>query len=221
MSVLPDAEWPRVRNARKGVTVPEFAQRLCVALALLVLAETPVRAQSDLVAALRSGGYVIVMRHAHSPAEPPAAGQADADNTTGERQLDQIGKEQAQSIGRRLKARGIPIGPVYSSPTFRALQTAKLMGFAGPQTHSELGDGGASMAASAAGQAGVTWLKAKAAAAPPQGKDALIITHGPNIALAFGDAFKDMGDAEAAVFGPDGKGGFTLAGRIRPDGWGQ
>jgi phosphohistidine phosphatase SixA len=203
------------------VTVPEFAQRLAVALALLVLAGTPARAQSDLVAALRGGGYVIVMRHAHSPAEPPAAGHADVDNTTGERQLDEAGKEQAQAIGRRLKARGIPIGPVYSSPTFRALQTARLMGLARPQAHSELGDGGASMAASAAGQAGVAWLKAKAAAAPPQSMDALIITHGPNIALAFGDGLKDMGDAESAVFRPDGAGGFTLVGRIKPDGWGQ
>ena len=201
--------------------MPMFTQRLAVALALLVLFGTPAGAQNDLVAALRGGGYVIVMRHAHSPAEPPAAGKADSDNTTGERQLDAAGKEQAQAIGRRLRSRGVPIGPVYSSPTFRALQTARLMGFAKPQAHSELGDGGASMAVSAAGQAGTAWLKAKAAAAPPHGKDALIITHGPNIALAFGDGFKDMGDAEAAVFRPDGNGGFTLAGRIKPDGWGR
>jgi broad specificity phosphatase PhoE len=200
--------------------VPLFTQRFALALALLVLAGAPVRAQSDLVAALRGGGYVIVMRHAHSPADPPAAGQADPDNKTGERQLDAMGKEQALVIGRRLKARGIPVGPVYSSPTFRALQTARLMGFASPQAKSELGDGGASMAASAAGQTGTAWLKAKAAAAPPKGKDALIITHGPNITLAFGDSLKDMADAEAAVFRPDGNGGFTLAGRIKPDGWG-
>jgi phosphohistidine phosphatase SixA len=202
------------------LAVPLFAQRFALALTLLVLTGVPVRAQNDLIAALRGGGYVIVMRHAHSPAEPPAAGQVDPDNTTGERQLDAAGKEQAQAIGRRLKARGIPVGPVYSSPTFRALQTARLMGLAKPQSRSELGDGGASMAASASGQAGTAWLKAKAAEAPPHGKDALIITHGPNIALAFGDSLKDMGDAEAAVFSPDGKGGFTLAGRIRPDGWG-
>jgi broad specificity phosphatase PhoE len=186
----------------------------------LILAAVPAAAQNDPVAALRGGGYVIVMRHAHSPAEPPAAGQVDPDNKTGERQLDAAGKEQAQAIGRRLKARGIPIGPVYSSPTFRALQTARLMGFARPQARGELGDGGASMAASASGQAGAAWLKAKAGEAPPPGKDVLIITHGPNIALAFGDGFKDMGDAEAAVFRPDGAGGFTLAGRIKPDGWG-
>jgi phosphohistidine phosphatase SixA len=172
-----------------------------------------------LVADLRGGGYVIVMRHAHSPAEPPAAGQADPANKTGERQLDAAGKAQAEAIGRALKALGVPIGPVYSSPTFRALQTARLMGFAKPQALAELGDGGASMAASAAGKAGTAWLKAKAGEAPPAGKDALIITHGPNLVLAFGDGLKDMGDGEAAVLRPDGKGGFTLAGRIKPDAW--
>jgi phosphohistidine phosphatase SixA len=199
--------------------VPQIAGRLFAALALLLLA-APANAQGDLVSALRGGGYVIVMRHAHSPAEPPAAGQADPANNTGERQLDAAGQAQARAIGRRLKALNIPIGPVYSSPTFRALQTARLMGFEQPQARGELGDGGASMAVSAAGQAGTAWLKAKAGEAPPRGRDALIITHGPNVVLAFGDGFKDMGDGEAAVFRPDGRGGFTLAGRVRPDGWG-
>jgi phosphohistidine phosphatase SixA len=199
--------------------VPPIAGRLFAALALLLLA-APAQAQGDLVSALRGGGYVIVMRHAHSPAEPPAAGHADPANNTGERQLDAAGQAQARAIGRRLKVLNIPIGPVYASPTFRALQTARLMGFEQPQARGQLGDGGASMAVSAAGQAGTAWLKAKAGEAPPRGRDALIITHGPNIVLAFGDGFKDMGDGEAAVFRPDGRGGFTLAGRVRPDGWG-
>jgi phosphohistidine phosphatase SixA len=160
------------------------------------------------------------MRHAHSPTEPPVAGQADPDNKAGQRQLDAAGKAAAEANGRQLKARAVPIGPVYASPTFRALQTARLMGFETPEAKSELGDGGASMAVSAAGQAGTAWLKAKAAEAPPIGKDALVITHGPNIVLAFGDGLKDLGDGEAAVFRPDGKGGFALAGRIKPDGWG-
>jgi len=208
-----------MENARKGRPVPRIAGTLLAALALLCLA-APAKAQGDLVSALGSGGYVIVMRHAHSPAEPPAASQADPANRKDERELDAAGQAQARAIGRRLKALNIPIGPVYSSPTFRALQTARLMGFEQPQAHSQLGDGGASMAVSAAGQAGTAWLKAKAAEPPPQGRDALIITHGPNIVLAFGDGLKDMGDGEAAVFRPDGRGGFTLAGRIRPDGWG-
>jgi phosphohistidine phosphatase SixA len=174
----------------------------------------------DLVSGLRGGGYVIVMRHAHAPAEPPPTGQADPDNKTGERQLDAAGKAQAKAIGGGLKAQGIPVGPVYSSPTFRALETVRLMGFEKPEAKSELGDGGASMAASAAGLAGTAWLKVKAGEATPRGRNVLVITHGPNIALAFGDGFKDMVDGEAAVFRPDGKGGFAPAGRIKPGEWG-
>jgi broad specificity phosphatase PhoE len=203
----------------KGTAVPHLVRGLLAALALLVADPGPALAQRDLVSALRGGGYVIVMRHAHAPADRPAAGQADPGNKAGERQLDAAGETQARAVGQALKAERIPIGPVYSSPTFRALQTARLMGFAKPEAHDELGDGGSSMAAGAAGRTGTAWLKAKAGQAPPPGKDALVITHGPNIVLAFGDRFKDMADAEAAVFRPDGKGGFSLAGRISTDGW--
>lgn len=41
-----------------------------------------------LVAALREGGYVIVMRHASSPREEPDERTANADNVNRERQLD-------------------------------------------------------------------------------------------------------------------------------------
>jgi phosphohistidine phosphatase SixA len=189
--------------------VPRFVPTLLTALALLVLAAPPALARGNLFRALKGGGYVLVMRHAHSPAEPPAAGR--------ERQLDAEGQAQARTIGRAMKVLRLPVGPVYSSPTFRALETARLMGFTMPEARDELGDGGASMATSAAGQAGTAWLKGKAGEPTPPRKDVLIVTHGPNIALAFG--LKDLGDGEAAVFRPDGKGGFTLAGRITPKGW--
>jgi phosphohistidine phosphatase SixA len=204
----------------KVIAVAQLIYGLLAALGLLAAGAAPALAHGGLVQALKGGGYVIVMRHAHAPAERPGPGQADPGNKSGERQLDAAGKAQAEAIGRRLKAERIPIGPVYSSPTFRALQTARLMGFARPKTRAELGDGGASMAASAAGRAGTAWLRAKAGEAPPPGKDALLITHGPNIVLAFGDGLKDMADGETAVFRPDGKGGFSLAGRVKPDGWG-
>jgi phosphohistidine phosphatase SixA len=187
--------------------------------ALALLAAPPAGA-ADLVPTLKSGGYVIVMRHAHSPAERPSTDQADTANRAGERQLDAQGKAEAAAIGRGLKASGVPIGTVYSSPTFRALQTVLLMGLRRATAQAELGDGGSSMAASAAGQAGTAWLKAKAAEVPAKGTDVLIITHGPNITLAFGDTVKDLGDGEAAVFKPDGQGGFSLLGRIKPDAWG-
>lgn len=198
--------------------MPKLVPAFCLVAGLLL---TPLvaAAQARLVPQLKSGGYVIVMRHAHSPNATPAPAAADPANRTAERQLDPEGKRQAEAIGRGLKAAGVPIGPVYSSPTFRALQTVRLMGLEPSQTRPELGDGGASMAAAASGASGTAWLKAKAAEAPPKGTNTVIVTHGPNITLAFGQGLKDLGDAEAAVFKPDGRGGSVLVGRLKPSDW--
>src|ERR1039457_3284734 len=76
-----------------------------------------------LVKALRQGGYVIVMRHASSPREVPDKQTANPDNLKPERQLDEIGRTTAAAMGKALRDLKIPIGEVYSSPTYRALET--------------------------------------------------------------------------------------------------
>jgi phosphohistidine phosphatase SixA len=199
--------------------MPEFTRRYGL-LALLLLIPAAAIAQDNLATTLSVGGQVLVMRHAHAPNERPAGDLVDPANTAAERQLDATGKAQAETIGRQMKALNIRIGTVYSSPTFRARQTAWQMGFAQPQSRDELGDGGVGMAARASGEAGAAWLRAKASEAPARGENVLLITHGPNITLAFGDSLKDVAEAEIAVLRPDGKGGFTLVGRIGPDQWG-
>ena len=181
--------------------------RLAFVLALLgpaALAATP-------PADLARGGYVIVMRHAHAPAKPPPG--------AAERQLDAAGRAQALAVGEGMRTHKVSVGPVYSSPTLRAVQTVGLLQLPLPLTRPQLGDGGASMAASASGAAGAAWLRAKAAEPQPAGHDMLIVTQGPNIVRAFGDGFKDMADGEAAVFRPDRRGGFRLAARIRVEEW--
>jgi phosphohistidine phosphatase SixA len=187
-------------------------------LALIAVAATAAAPAppADLFAGLRQGGYVLVMRHARSPGAPPAPAAADPGNPRAERQLDERGRAEAEAMGRGVKARRIPIGEVFSSPTYRALQTARLAGFA-PKPQAELGDGGSSMAAAASGPAGDAWLKAKAAEAPRRGTDTLLVTHGPNIARAFGA--KDVADGETLVFKPDGRGGSNLVGRVKIEQW--
>src|SRR6185295_5455968 len=78
---------------------------------------------SALVTALRQGGYVLLMRHASSPPTPPTAGSAEHDNTKLERQLDETGRSSAQAMGGAIKALSIPVGEVWSSPTYRAQET--------------------------------------------------------------------------------------------------
>src|SRR4051812_37956788 len=109
-----------------------IAHRLrLIGLAALVIAAGSLQAAAplsgpSLAQALKAGGYVILMRHASSPAMPPDKALAEPDNVAVERQLDQAGRESARAMGEAVKALRIPIGAVLSSPTYRALQTVRL-----------------------------------------------------------------------------------------------
>ena len=152
-----------------------------------------------LVEALRHGGYVLLMRHAHSPDAAPDKATADPGNMALERQLDARGRETATVMGNTIRQLRIPIGAVLSSPTYRARETLRLAGFAAPTTSAELGDGGHSMQPDAvAGQA--SWLRAKVTEPPAPGSNTLIVTHMPNIALAFAEEASGITDGEALVF---------------------
>ena len=78
---------------------------------------------ASVVAALRQGGLVVVMRHASSPSATPTREQANPDNTTLERQLDQAGRDGARVMGQALRDLKVPIGQVFISPTYRARET--------------------------------------------------------------------------------------------------
>lgn len=192
---------------------------LAVTLPLLLLAGSA-HAQTlsgkELVKALQKGGYVILMRHASSPRQPPAASAANPDNVNRERQLDQEGRETAAAMGKALREMKIPIGEVFSSPTYRALETVRIAQLGKPQPVPELGDGGRSMQASTEAQA--AWLKKKAAEFP-HGTNTVLVTHFPNISRAFPQWSAGLADGEAMIFGPDGKGGVHLVARVKIDEW--
>jgi len=167
---------------------------------------------------LREGGLVILMRHASSPATPPPAQQAEPGNTAHERQLDAAGRASARAMGEGLRRLPIPIGTVLSSPTYRARETLRMAGWPQPQIAAELGDGGHSMQADTSGRRGA-WLRSRAASPPRPGTDTLIVTQLPNIAEAFPQDVRGLGDGGALVLRPDGHGGATLVGRIPISAW--
>lgn len=179
-------------------------------------ASAPMLSGRALVTALRAGGYVIVMRHASSPRERPAAAAADPSNTERERQLDASGRTSAERFGNALRALKIPMGEVLTSPTYRAMETARLAGLPHPRQQPELGDGGQNMQAS--GEHQIEWLRAKVTERP-RGTNTMLITHQPNIARAFPESSADLSDGEALVFAPDGAGHARLVARIRIDQW--
>jgi phosphohistidine phosphatase SixA len=172
---------------------------------------------AELVRSMRSGGYVLVMRHAASPRERPDAAKAAPGNAALERQLDDSGIAAATRMGAALKQIKLPVGDVWSSPTFRARQTASFIGLPKPTAAEELGDGGQSMSAVQASQA--NWLRSKASQAPRKGTNTILITHFPNIRSAFGDAASGVADGEALVFHPDGTMPPKIVGRIKMEDW--
>jgi len=191
---------------------------LCLTLSTLDLAQSESLGGEDLIAALRSGGYVILMRHASSPLTPPEAAQADAGNVRRERQLDGQGQASARALGEALRRLKIPIGEVLSSPTYRALQTIRFARLGQPRTFEELGDGGQSMLTERSG-ARAEWLKAKASALPRPHENTLIVTHFPNIIEAYPQDGEGLADGEALILHPDGRGGATIVAHVKIDEW--
>ncbi len=195
----------------------------CLAF-LVFMALTAMASHSDsvsgqkLAAALRTGGYVILMRHASSPRNPPDAGTTNADNPSLERQLDEAGRSSAVALGEAFRELHVPIGQVLSSPTYRALETIKFARLDKPTTYPQLGDGGQSMIADSSGARGA-WLRSKVAESPAVGKNTLIVTHFPNISEAYPTEAAGLADGEALILHPDGRGAAMLAGRVKIDEW--
>jgi hypothetical protein len=170
-----------------------------------------------LVDALRGGGYVLVMRHASSPRAEPDAAAAAPGNTDHERQLDDRGRETAIAMGKAIKRLEIPVGEVLSSPTFRAMQTARLLDLGRAEPIPELGDGGQGMRRDTEGVRSA-WLRAKAAEAPPVGTNRLMITHTPNLIGAFPEAAQNMADGESLIIEP-AQGNARVIARVKIEQW--
>ena len=172
----------------------------------------------NLAAALRTGGYVILMRHASSPRNAPEAGTAQPDNPNRERQLDEQGQSSAHAFGEALRHLQIPIGAVLSSPTYRALEAIKFAQLGPTTLISQLGDSGQSMASEKIGTRGA-WLRAKTTESPLPGKNTLIVTHFPNIMEAFPQESAGLADGEALILHPDGRGAAAFVARVKIDEW--
>jgi len=189
----------------------------CALTAIWLTASAVALAQPapTVIAALKAGGLVLVMRHAHAPQQPPAPGDAAPGNTAVERQLDAQGAQDAAAVGRGLRAFASPVQSVLVSPAFRARQTAVQAGYASAVATPELGDNAQSMAGVTAAQA--RWLRAQIGTAPVAG-NRLLITHAPNLTRAFPEWGDSVAEGEVVVLRPGPDGG-TVVARVRPDQW--
>jgi phosphohistidine phosphatase SixA len=130
--------------------------------------------------------------------------------------MDEAGRTSAATMGKALRDLKIPVGEVFTSPTYRALETIRLEQWLNPKSVPELGDNGRSMQGGTEAQA--VWLQ-KRVTQFPKGSNTVIVTHLPNLVGAFPNLATGADDGESLIFGPDGKGGAALVARVKIEAW--
>jgi len=119
----PSATIRRVR--RLGLAALALVLGLPAGALAQSAAATPLQG-SELLAALRGGGYILYVRHAdtdHRQNDDRMTGFEDCAN---QRNLTDRGRDHARAVGLAIRALGIPIGSVLASPLCRTMETATL-----------------------------------------------------------------------------------------------
>ncbi len=124
---------PDRRARRRG----NAARRRCPAVGQSADPATasPPLAGAPLLAALRSGGYVLYFRHTSTDFGQNDEQMTGYEDCARQRNLTEAGRAEARAIGAAIRALRIPIGEVLASPFCRTRETAELMfGRATPAT---------------------------------------------------------------------------------------
>jgi len=82
--------------------------------------------QAKMFARMKTGGHILMLRHAFAPGTGDPANFQIGDCST-QRNLDDRGRKQAAAIGKLLRSKGIPSARVFSSQWCRCYETADLL----------------------------------------------------------------------------------------------
>jgi phosphohistidine phosphatase SixA len=179
--------------------------------------EVTIREQRQLVESLRSGGYVIVVRHGATFSDQADTDPFNLDNIVKQRNLNEKGKELAKAFGGAIRQLGIPAGKVYTSNFNRAFETAVLAGFKDIEKTVDLTEGGLVVSPDENSRRAAA-LRKMLAQMPERRENTLLITHKPNIIDALGKDWFDVKEGEASIFKPeDGK--YRLVARVQMEDW--
>ncbi len=181
------------------------------------LAQSPPTAPAW-VAALRDGGYVIILRHGATYSDQADTNPLDPKDTAHQRQLNDAGRAAAKSMGDALRTLKVPVGKVQTSQFQRAVETGTLLGFGEVSPTADLAEGGLVVTPNENNRRTAA-LRTLAATPPPVGTNIVLVTHKPNIVDAFGKDWFDVREGEASILRPDGKGGFTAVARVQVAEW--
>jgi phosphohistidine phosphatase SixA len=188
-----------------------FMERRAVLRKLMLGAALPVLGTAEANDAavwllLQRGAQVVLLRHAvTTPGAGDPPGFALSDCST-QRNLSDQGRRDAQRLGQLLRARGVPVAKVLSSPWCRCLDTARLA-FAGePEVEPALGNLFGRPEQETRQVAELRRLIRRA-----EGGNLFMVTHGSTAAALTGVS---PAPAEMVVLSPLTKGEFQVAGRL-------
>ncbi len=188
------------------------ASQMVLSVLTILLVITPGLASEDsneAWAALVTGGHVAVIRHGNAPpghgGDPPGF---RFDDCKTQRNLDDIGREQARALGEAFRKHGVRVDRIMASPMCRCLETGQLMAVGSVETSWDL--------LPDTGPSPVRFLALKEMVSSWRGPGTLVlVTH----ALTVGPLTGFLpAQAETVVLqpSPDNPRGGSLVGRIAP-----
>jgi phosphohistidine phosphatase SixA len=171
-------------------------------------------AQPDrsIVEKLRSGGYVLYMRHASTDFTQNDRMSRSYEDCANQRNLTDKGREEARSVAAHIKRLDIPIGEVLASPFCRTMETA-LLAFGKARPMAEVRGGPARNDDPARYEP----LKRILSTKIDKKENLAISGHGNPFHAVAGPPY--LAEGEIAVVRPEGDGRFSLIARIRLEDW--
>jgi phosphohistidine phosphatase SixA len=178
--------------------------------------------QNSLVNALRQGGYILFFRHgtkgkgARVGAQLPLPLQSCS---LPEEPLTDAGLTMMQTIGAHFQTLQIPIGKVYTSPVCRCVESA-WFGFkqveVKPELYGVIPEGMGTQEQIALNRQLAATLRGMLATPPVKRTNTVVVAHASNLLALMG---LSLSEGEAAIFKPDGNGGFSLVQRLKAEEW--
>jgi phosphohistidine phosphatase SixA len=165
--------------------------------------------EAALIKALRAGGYVIAVRHAHTDMGQKDYIEFDFDDCAKQRNLDEQGRTDAKAVGEAVKALRIPISTVYSSPYCRTKETAELIFGSYKLNNACKGEDEKSLAARA------RLLGTR----PPEGQNVVVVTHRNSMDKSTNYQVNDFEEGGGLVIVPKGGSEFAVVHTIKFTDW--
>lgn len=165
----------------------------------------------ELLAELRSGGYIIYFRHTSTDFSRDDSRSKSDEDCDNQRPLTDKGRDEARQIGAAFKELKIPVERVLASPRCRTMETA-LLAFGGAEKANDV-RGGPANPGNPDRYAGLRRLLSTPI---KPGANLVISSHGNPFYATAGAPY--LAEGEAAVVRPLGK-DFEIVARVRHDQW--